>query len=202
MVDGGRGLALDGVEYIIYVEKPGPVEVALEHHGYDVTWINPANGERLKQKGYSGERFTGEPPDRSHDWVLHISREGEKNGMLKSYKFESRAVPVQEITLAGEKPVFDITEPEDNEVSLSHPPHLALKPRKETRATRFLLVEWTAEIAADGEGYRVIGTGREGTLKVPASIVKNFPAVLSLHANIVNANGKAYMVDRIFRLVP
>jgi len=48
----------------------------------------------------------------------------------------------------------------------------------------------------------VIGTGKEGTLKVPASIVKNFPAVLSLHANIVNANGKAYMVDRIFRLVP
>ena len=28
------------------------------------------------------------------------------------------------------------------------------------------------------------------------------PAVLSLHANIVNANGKAYSVDRIFRLVP
>jgi len=26
--------------------------------------------------------------------------------------------------------------------------------------------------------------------------------VLSLHANIVNANGKAYLVDRIFKLVP
>ncbi|MGA3186485.1 MAG: DUF5060 domain-containing protein [Bryobacteraceae bacterium] len=201
-VDGGRGLALDGVEYIIYVEKPGPIEVAVEHHGYDVVWINPANGERFKQKGYSGERFTGEPPDRSHDWVLHISREGEKAGMAKSYKFESRAVPVQEITLAGDKPVFDIPEPEDNEVSLLHPPHFVLKARKETRSTRSLLVEWTAEVAADGEGYRVIGTGREGTLKVPASMVKNLPAVLSLHANIVNANGKAYMVDRIFRLVP
>jgi Domain of unknown function (DUF5060) len=201
-LDGGRGLALDGVEYIIYVEKPGPIEVTLEHHGYDVAWINPATGERIKQKEYRGERFTGEPPDRSHDWVLHISREGEKAGMLKSVKFESRAVPVQEITLSGEKPIFDIPQPEDNEVSLSHPPQFALKIIKDTRATRSLLVEWTAEVSADGEGYRVIGTGREGTLKVPASIVKNFPAVLSLHANIVNANGKAYLVDRIFRLVP
>lgn len=201
-VDGGRGVALEGVEYIIYVEKPGPVEVTLEHHGYDVSWINPANGERIKQKDIRGERFTGEPPDRSHDWVLHISREGEKAGMLKSVKFESRDVPIQEITLAGEKPVFDIPEPEKNEVSLAHPPKISLKVRKDTRATRSLLIEWTAEVSADGEGYRVIGTGKEGTLKVPPSIVKNLPAVLSLHANIVNANGKAYMVDRILRLVP
>jgi hypothetical protein len=201
-LDGGRGVALEGVEYIIYVEKPGPVEVTLEHHGYDVSWINPANGERTKQKEYRGERFTGEPPDRSHDWVLHISREGEKAGMLKSVKFESRDMPVQEITLAGEKPVFEIPDPEDNDVSMSNPPHFALKIKRDTRATRSLLVEWTAEVAADGEGYRVIGTGREGTLKVPASIVKNLPAVLSLHANIVNANGKAYLVDRIFKLVP
>jgi len=201
-LDGGRGLALEGVEYIIYVERPGPVEVTLEHHGYDVAWINPANGERTKQKDYRGERFTGEPPDRSHDWVLHISREGEKAGMLKSVKFESRDVPVQEITLAGEKPVFDIPEPEENEVSMAQALKFALKVRKDTRATRSLLVEWTAEVSADGEGYRVAGTGMQGTLKVPPAIVKNFPAVLSLHANIVNANGKAYMVDRIFKLVP
>lgn len=201
-VDGARGVALEGVEYIIYCETPGPIEVAIEHHGYEVAWINPANGERVKQKNYSGERFTGEPPDRSHDWVLHISREGEKAGMLRSVKFESRDVPVQEITLAGDKPLFEIPEPEENEISMLHPPHFSLKVRRETRATRYLLVEWTAEVGADGEGYRVIGTGKEGTLKVPASIVKNMPAVLSLHANIVNANGKAYLVDRIFRLVP
>ncbi len=203
-VDGGRGLALEGVEYIIYIEKPGPIEVALEHHGYDIAWINPANGERtkVKQKEYRGERFIGEPPDRSHDWVLHISREGEKAGMLKSVKFNSRDVPVQEITLPGEKPLFEIPEPEDNEISLAHPVHFALKIKKDTRATRSLLVEWTAEIPADGQGYRVIGTGREGTWKIPASIVKNLPAVLSLHANIVNANGKAYLMDRIFKLVP
>ena len=202
-VDGGRGLSLDGVEYIIYIEKPaGPIEVTLEQHGYDVAWINPANGERIKQKGYSGERYTGEPPDASHDWILHISRESEKARMLKSVKFDSRPVPVQEITLPGEKPAFDIVGPEESELSMSNPIHVSLKVRKETRATRSLLVEWTVEVAADGQGYRVIGTGKEATLKVPASIVKNLPANLSLHANILNANGKAYLIDRLFRLVP
>ena len=49
-VDGGRAVALEGVEYIVYVEKPGPVEVTVEKHGYDVAWINPLNGERIKDK--------------------------------------------------------------------------------------------------------------------------------------------------------
>ncbi|HUS06063.1 MAG TPA: DUF5060 domain-containing protein, partial [Bryobacteraceae bacterium] len=35
-VDGGRCIALEGVEYVLYVEKPsGPVEVRVEKHGYD-----------------------------------------------------------------------------------------------------------------------------------------------------------------------
>src|SRR5579871_3376941 len=93
-VDGGRAIALEGVEYIVYIDKPGPIELTVVKHGYDVAWINPATGERIKAKGYNGEHFTGEPPDKSHDWVLQVSREGTKEGMLKSYKFESRVVPV------------------------------------------------------------------------------------------------------------
>ena len=77
-VDGGRALALDGVDYIVYVEKPGPVELEVEDHGYDVAWMNPMTGERIKMKNYKGKRFTGEPPDKSHAWILHVSREGEK----------------------------------------------------------------------------------------------------------------------------
>ena len=45
-VDGGRALALEGVEYIVYVEKPGPVELLVERHGYDVAWVNPITGDR------------------------------------------------------------------------------------------------------------------------------------------------------------
>jgi hypothetical protein len=59
-------------------------------------WINPIDGDEIKEKkGYHGEHFTGSPPDSSHDWVLHVSREGHKEGMLKSYKFESRRIDMQ-----------------------------------------------------------------------------------------------------------
>ena len=201
-VDGGRALALDGVEYIVYVEKPGLVEVTVEKHGYDVAWINPATGERIKAKGYSGDHFTGEPPDKSHDWVLHVSREGHKEGMLKSYKFESRKVPVQEIEQDTLKIPFEIAEPTANEVSIAVPPHYSVRLKRETRGTRSLLVEWTAEVFVDGEGYRVVGSGREGTMQIPRSIAGSLPAVLSVRAALLNANGKAYLLDKVYRLTP
>jgi hypothetical protein len=201
-VDGGRAIALEGVEYIVYVEKASPVEVTLEKHGYDVAWINPLTGERIKQKGYNGEHFTGEPPDASHDWVLHISREGHKEGMLKSYKFESRPVPVQEVEETTQRIPFEVTSPSVNDISVSRAPYYALKIKRDTRATRSLLVEWTGEVVTDGEGYRVIGSGREGTMQIPRSIVKNFPAVLSVRVAALNANGKAYVLDKVYRLNP
>ncbi len=201
-LDGGRALALEGVEYIVYIEKPGPVEVTVENHGYDVAWINPLTGERTKAKDYKGQHFTGEPPDRSHEWVLHISREGTKEGMLKSYRFESRRVPVQEIETNPEKIPFDVAMPAEGDISAALPPLFSFKIRRESRATRSILVEWTAEIVADGEGYRVAGTGREGTLHIPSTLAHKMPAVVSLRVQILNANGKAYALDRAYRLVP
>src|SRR5579883_699903 len=201
-VDGGRAIALEGVEYVVYVEKPGPVELTVAKHGYDVAWINPLTGERIKdKKGYSGEHFTGEPPDASHPWVLHISRERTKEGMLKSYKFESREAPVQEIERDDSKIPFEIASPGDEAISISKPPAYSLKVKRESRATRSLLVEWTGEVPTDGEGERVIGTGREGTLRIPHSIANHYPAVMSVRVALLNAYGKAYVIDKVYRLV-
>ncbi len=200
-VDGARAIALEGIEYIVYVDKPGPVEVTLEQHGYDVAWINPLNGERIKQKGYNGEHYTGEAPDKSHPWILHISREGTKEGMLKSYKFESRIVPVQEVEQTPEKTPFAIALPDRDEISISHPPYFAIKVKRESRGTRLLLIEWTVDAVVNGEGYRVAGSGREGTLQIPRLITDNLPAVGTLRMQILNANGKAYIVDKVVRLV-
>jgi hypothetical protein len=203
-LDGGRALALDGVEYIVYVEKPGPVELNVEDHGYDVAWINPSTGERIKAKNYKGKRFTGEPPDKTHDWILHVSREGTKEGMLKSYKFDSREIPIalQEVESTPAKTPFEIEAPPEGDLSLASLPKYSLKITRPTRATRSLLVEWSAEVAADGEGYRVAGTGPQGTLRIPASIAHKLPAVVSVRVSILNANGKAYVIDRVYRLVP
>jgi len=199
-LDGGRALALDGVEYLVYVAKPGPVEITVEDHGYDVLWLNPATGERIEAKGYKGKRFTGEPPDKKNDWVLRISREGSKEGMLKSYKFESRRVPIQELETNPTRIPFEVERP-SGDISIRVPPPYNLKITRPTRATRELLVLWTAESAA-GEGARIIGTGPQGMLRLPEALTTRVPGVLSVRVMILNANGKAYEVDRAFRLVP
>jgi hypothetical protein len=201
-VDGGRAVALEDVEYIVYVEKPGPVELTVENHNYDVVWMNPATGEMLKQKDYKGEHFTGEPPDKSHDWVLRVSREGHKQGMLKSYKFDSRPVPVQEIEQNPSKIPFEIAAPQGSELSLSHPAAFAVKIKRDTRATRSLSVEWTAEVPQENEGYRVVGTGKEGTLAFPPGLASRVPGVVSLRLMLLNANGKAYTLDKVYKLIP
>ena len=201
-VDGGRAVALEDVEYIVYVEKPGLVELTVENHNYDVTWMNPATGEQIKMKDYKGAHFTGEPPDKLHDWVLRVSREGRKEGMLKSYKFDSRPVPVQEVEQNPLKIPFEITSPAGTELSLSMPAPFAIKIKRDTRATRSLLVEWTAEVPLEGEGYRVVGAGREGTLSIPRSLANQYPATVSVRVMLLNANGKAYALDKVYRLSP
>jgi hypothetical protein len=199
-VDGGRAIALEGVEYLVYVEKPTLVELTVEKHGYNVLWMNPATGETVKGKDYSGEHFTGEPPDKTHDWVLRVSREGRKEGMLRSYKFDSRPVPVQEVEQNPDRIPYEIAAPEGPELSLSKPARFSLKTKRESRATRSLLVEWMAEVVVDGEGYRVVGTGKDGTLQIPRSIANKYPAVLSMRVALLNANGKAYTLEKVYRL--
>lgn len=201
-VDGARAVALEGVEYIVYLETPRLVELTVEKHGYDVLWMNPANGETVRGKEYNGEHFTGEPPDKTHDWVLRVSREGRKEGMLRSYKFDSRPVPIQEVEQNPLRVPYEMVAPEGTELSLSKPAKFAIKVKRDSRATRSLLIEWMGEVVVDGEGYRVVGTGREGTLSIPRSIASKFPAVLSLRVTLLNANGKAYTLDRVYKLVP
>jgi len=200
-VDGGRALALEDIEYIVYVEKPGQVEVAVEKHGYDVAWFNPVNGEWVRQrKEFKGEKFLGEPPDRNHDWVLRLSRESKKTSMLTSFRFEARAVVLQEVEQTADKIPFEIAEPKTDTLSLSKPAAYAAKLKRETRATRSVMYLWTGEVATDGQGYRVLGTGPAGTLKIPHDIATHYPAVLQLRVAAMNANGKVYLADKIVQL--
>ena len=202
-VDGGRALALEGIEYIVYVEKPGPIEVLVDKHGYDVAWFNPVTGESIKQKKeFKGERFTGEAPDASHDWVLHLSRESRKESMLRSVKFDAREVPLelQELETSPAKVPFEIAQPSNRTLSLavSHP--FAIKLKRETRATRSMMFLWLGEVAANGQGFRVIGTGVKGTLQIPPEIARSAPADMTVRVYGMNANGKVYAVNTAYGL--
>jgi len=204
--DNGRGLALEEVEYIIYIEKPGPVTVKLEKHSYDGRWFNPATGQSVKLKEIKTEVFTGEPPDRTHDWVLQISREGHKASMLKSYKFDSReqGIVMQEVEGNPDKVPFDVVEPAGDSISLSSPAQYSIKLKRETKALQHMMYEWTGEVTIDNRSYRIIGTGPgvpgKDTFRIPANIARDYPA--ALHVRIVGMNGlgKAYALDRNYIL--
>jgi hypothetical protein len=199
-VEGGKALALEGVEYIVYVETPGAVSVTVAKRSYDVEWINPLNGEVVGMKNLKQETFTGEPPDRSHDWVLHISREGEKKSMAKSYRFESRDVLMQEVELNPAKIPFEIAQPATDSISLASPGGYAVKLKKETRATKTMLYMWTGEVTADGQSFRVMGVGEKGALQIPPNIVQRLPALLHLRVTAMNAYGKVFVSDRNVQL--
>ena len=202
-VDGGRAVALEDIEYVVYVEKPGPVELTVEKHGYDVYWTNPIDGQQSAKKKYSGEHFTGEPPDNAHDWVLHVVRESQLAGMARSVIFSSREydLVLQEIEANTPKVPFAIEQPA-GDLSLSKPNPYAAKITHETRATRSMLWLWMGDVAADRAGYRVLATGQKGTMQVPPGIAKNFPALMHLRLYGMNANGKVYELDAACRINP
>jgi hypothetical protein len=200
-LDGGRALALEDSEYVIYMEKPGPLELTVEKHSYEAYWINPADGAATKVK-FSGQHFTGSPPNASHDWVLHVVREGHVESMNKSYKFESRDIVLQEVESNSPKVPFTIEQPVGEELSVRVSPPFAAKMTKETHATRSMLWFWTGEVSADGQGIRVLATGAKGVMHPLAGIATRFPAVMHLRLCGMNANGKVYALDRAFQLNP
>jgi hypothetical protein len=198
-VDGGRALALEDVEYVVYVEKPGPLELIVEKHSYDVYWVDPATGEATKGK-FKGDHFTGAPPDKSHDWLLHVVREGRLEGMNKSYKFASRDIVLQEIEANSPKVPFTVEQPTED-LRLRVAPPYAAKVTRETRATRSMMYLWMGEVSVDGQGYRVLGSGPKGVIRNLNQVAKNFPATMHLRVYGMNANGKVYAIDRAFSVL-
>jgi hypothetical protein len=120
--------------------------------------------------------------------------------MLKSVKFDSRDVPVQELEMNPQKVPYAIVEPTGDTLAAGKPIRFAVKMTRETRATRSMMYLWTGEVAADGRGFRVLGTGAPGSFVIPPSIATDFPAVLLIHLTALNANGKAYAADKVYQL--
>ena len=194
--DGARGLSLPDTEFILYVEKPGPVTVQLERkHKWNGEWLNPLTGEHTELNDFKMDSFSGSPPDNTHDWVLHIYREGHKES-LKSYRFEARTVQLQEIEVDPVKVPFEIAQPAEESLSFTKPATYSVHLKKETRASRGMLYLWTGEVSADEENYRVLATGMTGTFPISPEIVRHFPATLHVRLYGLNALGKLYSIDR------
>ena len=127
-VVGGAGLALQlvpyraeepiGVEYIVYAEKPGTIELAMPRHEYKVSWYNPIDGSWLdEKKKFKGERFTAQTPNDAHDWVLYVRREGKKQNYNKSFKLESKKAKLRTVETNPAELPFAIQFPTESELT-------------------------------------------------------------------------------------
>ncbi|MCC7236041.1 MAG: DUF4038 domain-containing protein [Bryobacterales bacterium] len=199
-VTGGRALYLAGVEYIVFLEKGGAVELATEKKGYKVYWFNVETGELIaEKKEYKGERFSGTAPG-AGPWVLHLSRDGRKESMLRSYYFESRRQFVQEVESNAQRVPYEVVAPEGDVLRVGAPVKFAVKVKRETKATSKMMYLWTAEATSGGQGYRAVATGHSGEFTIPRGLTKSYPAVLNLRVYGMNANGKVYALDRVMKL--
>ena len=210
-VEGGEALGLqvipyeeekpEGIEYTVYVEKPGPVELLIPKHKYDVSWFNPLDGAWLDQKDkFNGERFQGSPPDGNHDWVLYVRREGKKESFNKSFYLESRKARVKTIETAKADLPFQIQLPDREELVAGQEFEFNATLTKDTHAAKRIYWLWTVEVAGSGVGARILGTSQFGRFRVPERLADHYPATLQVRLVGVDGAGRVFEAFKPYRL--
>ncbi|MBV9267257.1 MAG: DUF5060 domain-containing protein [Acidobacteriaceae bacterium] len=199
-VDGARASGLDEVEYLAYAQTPGIVEITLPKHKYNPVWVNPSTGEEIPLKNYRGEVFSRQTPDATHDWVLQVPREGLKENMLKFVRFAIADPPIQEPELTPSKIPFELVDPPGDDLNPAIPVPYSVKVTRAVRATRQMQYIWWGEVVAGGEGARMLAVGPSGTMHIPPALQGHAGANLNVRLLAINAIGKAYEVDRVYRM--
>lgn len=210
-VVGGAGLALQlvpyraeepiGVEYIVYAEKPGTIELSMPRHEYKVSWYNPIDGSWLdRKKKFKGSRLTAQTPSGVHDWVLYVRREGKKQSYNKSFKLESRRAKLREVeTNPGELP-FAIQFPTESELTAGREHEFNATLTKSTIAAKRMLWLWTAEAAGSGRGRRILGTRQFGSFPLPADVAASYPATLSVRLLGIDGAGRLFEAFKAYKV--
>ena len=214
-VEGGAAIGLtffryraetpSGVEFSVYLDKPGPVELRVPKHEYSISWFNPSDGTWVdEKKKFKGERFnTPGPPDPSHDWVLYLRREGKKQGMNKSLLLAWRKIKPKKIEAGAADVPYEIQFPDTDELTAGEAVEFNATVKKTGRATKKMQWLWiaeVAEVAGAGIGPRVIGTTQFGRFTIPATLTKRYPATLGVRLVGVDGLGRVFESFKPYRL--
>lgn len=211
-VVGGAALALQtvsrygetpvGIEYIVYAEEPGEIELVLPKHQYSVSWYNPADGSWLDQKKkFKGDRYRSRTPDGERDWVLYVRREGKKAGFNRSYILESKKAKLREVEYAQAEMPFEIQLPAAGELAAGEAHDFNATLRKNTIAAKRMLWLWTGEVAGSGRGLRILGSSQSGRFLVPGDLAGSYPATLSVRLVGLDGAGRLFGAFRTYPLL-
>jgi hypothetical protein len=73
LVDNGYCLAEPGRQYLVYLERPGSVRVAVEAGPYDIRWINAQDTNDVRQAGVMESGGPLASPQEGDDWLLYLT---------------------------------------------------------------------------------------------------------------------------------
>ena len=192
-----RSESMQGIEYMVYVEKPRQVELLVAKGKYDISWFNPIDGAWVHEKDkLKGERFTtAGPPDPSHDWVLYVRREGKKQGMNKSYFLESRRPKPKEIENTPSEVPFVIQLPEPGPLVAGEEYEFNATLTKDSRAAKRMRWVWAAEAPGSNKGYRILGAGQFGKFRIPTDITERYP--ITFQVRLIGVDGLRRLYESI-----
>ena len=117
-------------------------------------------------------------------------------------RFESAEPPIQEFETDTSNIPFEIVEPKSDYFNSQTAVSYRTKLTKSNRSTRTMQFVWWGEIVANEDGPRLLGLGSFGNFTVNKVLVATPPANLHLRVQAINANGKAFELDRVYRLAP
>ena len=212
-VVGGSALALQrvpfreerpvGIEYVVYAERPGLIELVMPKQEYSVSWYNPSDGAWFDQKKkFKGDRYRSQTPDGERDWVLYLRREGKKQDYNKSFILESKAPRFREVEHSPSDLPFEIQFPEGNGIRAGQEYEFNATLTRNTIAAKRMLWLWTGEVAGSGRGSRVLGTTQSGRFAVPGRLASRYPATLSVRVTGLDGAGRLFEAFRPYALEP
>lgn len=190
-----------GVEYVVYIEDPGPVDLLVPKSDYDVSWFNPVDGSWFdEKKKFKGDRYRGSPPDTNHDWVLYVRREGKKESFNKRYYLEARRVVPKEVEARPAELPFEIQFPDQQRLVAGETYDFNATVTKSTEAAKQMAWLWVGEVSGSGRSARVIGTEQFGRFQIPSTLTDRYPATFSLRLLAIDGAGRLFEGFRAFTL--
>ena len=211
-VEGGEALGLqvipyeeekpEGIEYTVYVEKPGPVELLIPKHKYDVSWFNPLDGAWLDQKDkFNGERFQRQPARRQRTTGCSTCGARARRRVSTSRFTWSRARRRSKtIETAKADLPFQIQLPDREELVAGQEFEFNATLTKDTHAAKRIYWLWTVEVAGSGVGARILGTSQFGRFRVPERLADHYPATLQVRLVGVDGAGRVFEAFKPYRL--
>ena len=83
-------------------------------------------------------------------------------------------------------------------LTAGQPVPFQIRLKKQTAGTRRMTYMLVGDVVRDGQGNRILATGSEGTLTVPANVLTQSEGVINVRVAALNAPGKVYLIDYIF----